>query len=403
MNWKIKISVRSLIMFFVFLNPVLALFFDKVATYRYILEPVVTLLLVLESTKSKKRFYKNIIIIFFTGLSVLYAVAIGADKAKLYLHLFCYLNAIFFFYFIIDRANQKYVLGLCRSKVGYLKALAVFISIIEVYMMVTGRGYTSRFKWGGTFFQGTSSMPHTMSYLMLVVIAIDIIIVMTGNKKIWALVSVVPFLAIFQSGARISIVLGALLLMIIIDQVLTSKQKSVFFKVMAVVIVVGIGLFIFRDRIFNSSLWAKITIRSGGSYELTAGRTIVWADMIDKYLHNSNVIEYLIGRGDDKTYYYNSINPLVRNPIWAHSDYLQILVGKGAAGLWFYSRATFVFFRTIVKQNKNVYKWMIILLILIAGVLNGFYSYRDTTMAIPLFAVIGLYYGEEKVQDGTRV
>ena len=394
---KLIISVRGLIMLIVLFNPLLALFLDNVAVYRYIVEPVLTILLVIECTKSRKRFNKTLIILLVTALSVLYAVLIGANKARIYLHLFCYLNAIFFFFFMVEEKNREYVYDFLKKNLNTVKLIVFFVVAVETFMLVTRRGYTDRYRWGGSFFQGTSSMPHTMSYLMLVIIGMIIIILMIEKKRIWALLSIIPFFAIFQSGARISLVLSAFLLLILFDQVLTRKQKSIALKVLAVVIVLGIGLYVFRERIFNSSLWAKIAIRSGGSYELTAGRNYIWADLINQYFHGSNFIEYFIGRGDDKTYYLNSINPLVRNDIWAHSDFLQILIGKGALGVFFYVSSMGTFFKSVVKDNKYVYKWFILLLIFVAALLNGFYSYRETTMGIPLFAVIAYYYcGEQK-------
>ena len=393
-NKRYTVSIRNMIMALVIVNPLIALFFDGLPIYRYILEPVVTILLLFESSREKRRFKNNIFILFLITASCIYTLFENVNLARIYLHLFCYLNFIFFIYFMTDKSNQKYVFDFLKLHVRYLKSLVIFVNIVEAFMMITGRGYVNRFHWGGDFFYGTSSMPHTMSYLMLVVIAIIIIIIMIEKNKYWFLCALVPFLAIFQSGARISLVLASFLLLIIIDQVLTSKQKSIAIKLFVVVLLVGIILFIFRDRILSSSMWTKIIKRSGDSYNMTAGRTVVWGGLIEKFFGDSSFLEFFLGHGDDRTYYYNAINPLVRNAIWAHNDYLQILVGKGIIGFCLYIAATYNFIKSILKQNSSVYKWSIVLFVLLAALLNGFYSYRDMTMAIPFFAIIGMYYGK---------
>ena len=106
---KLTISVRALIMLIVLFNPLLALFLDNVAVYRYIAEPVLTILLVIECTKSRRRFNITLLILVITAMSAVYAVLFGLNKARVYLHLFCYLNAIFLFLFMVERKNREYV------------------------------------------------------------------------------------------------------------------------------------------------------------------------------------------------------------------------------------------------------------------------------------------------------
>jgi len=138
----ITLSSHNTLIFLIFLNPLLSLFLDRVALYRYILEPFVTILLVVELSKNRRQFISSLIILMITALSILYAIGGGADKAKLYLHLFCYLNSIYFFIYMTVDNNRESFYKACVSHRLLLKMVIIIINLVEAFMMISRRGYT---------------------------------------------------------------------------------------------------------------------------------------------------------------------------------------------------------------------------------------------------------------------
>ena len=393
----LKLTWRNILFFLILLNPVCALFLDNFVYYSYVIEPLFMILLLVNS--SNRGLYisrRNMLVLLVTFLSVIYAISIGSPLGKIYIHLFCYLDTIYMFYYFSRRDNADSFYVYLQNHTFAIKTIVILANIVELYMIITRKGYVNRFHWGGNFFQGTSSMPHTLSYLMLIVVALVIILLMIEKKRIYVLGAIVPLYAIFISGARITLILAVPFLVMIIDLCLTRKQKSVVVKILVALIVVSVGLFLLRNRIMSSNLWTKLMVRSGSSYEVTAGRTEIWFGLIRGYFNDMNTISKVIGAGDDKTYYFNAINPTVLHEVWAHNDFLQILIGKGILGLFAYTVAMISFFRAIIKNHRSLFTWMIIGLIFAAAALNGFYSYRDTALGVPLFAIIGYYYGNER-------
>lgn len=182
--------------------------------------------------------------------------------------------------------------------------------------------------------------------------------------------------------------------MIIVDLVFTKKQKQIFVKIIVFSGLCALGLFLLKDKIVQSDLFIKIVARhnSGNS---SAGRLYIWRDLIDKYIHNSSIVQYLTGQGDYMVYRYNVINPLVNVEVWAHNDFLQILVGKGLIGVLLYISSGIKCFYNVVKQNKSLYSIFFILMIALAAMINGFYNYKDLSLQIPIIIGLSRYYNQD--------
>jgi uncharacterized ion transporter superfamily protein YfcC len=201
----------------------------------------------------------------------------------------------------------------------------------------------------------------------------------------------VPFYAIFESGARTTLILSMFLLLVVIDFIFTQKQKNVIIKLFVVLVFIGCLLYVLRDKIFSSDLYSKIVLRQASGND-TAGRTYIWTDLIQKYFSSYNPLQYLFGQGDHMTYFYNFANPKVNANVWAHNDFLQILIGKGLFGVVCYVYALFKCINNIIIRNKSKYKYVIIYMVILAAAINGFYSYRDIALSLPFIVILARYY-----------
>ena len=68
--------------------------------------------------------------------------------------------------------------------------------------------------------------------------------------------------------------------------------------------------------------------------------------------------------------------------VWAHNDFIQILVSYGLVGLAIYMYILIDFF----VKNRNIF---IIMLLLFLAIVNGMFTYDVFIMALPLLQIIG--------------
>lgn len=385
---KLTISVKNTLFFLVLINPILSLLLDSSSIpYFYFFGPTVVLLLFWELGKKFNGLVLSLCVILVSLISALYSINNGGDIGKINNHFFNYISTVLLFYLFSKSYYIDYFKLMVKNNLFFLKLNIILINLTELFLLITKRGYTYRFSWGGTFFHGTNSMPHTLSYLMLVVILMVLLIITIENKKIYSVFSIIPLYAIFESGSRTSLILAFLLIIVLIDQIATKNVRSIIVKVFIALIILLFFLLIFRNKIINSDFWNKMVLRSN-SGNSSAGRTYIWKDLLSRYIHESDTLQYLIGQGDDKSYYFNQVNPLVKSPVWAHNDFVQIIIGKGLFGLSIYVYTLVRFSLSVLSKNKNAIIYLVIMMIIFAALLNGFYSYKDIIMSIPYIAII---------------
>lgn len=385
---KLKITIRGLIYIILLINPLLSLILDGTEIHFFYIEgPVLALLLILNSLKSEINFYRTICATVITIFCVLFAYIEGSSIGKINNHLFNFLDMILLIFFSINKVEIDYFKNFMKRNILIFLVVISITNIAELYMLLTHKGYTYIYSWNGTFFQGTNSMPHTLSYLMLVVIIFVICVLVETHKKYYTFLAIIPSYCVFISGARVSLVLCMILDCIILSFVFTEKYKNLLIKAIKILPLVAVVLFIFKDKIISSDLMNKIVARNR-SNNTSAGRVYMVNNLWNHYIYDSTFLQYLLGQGDDKTYYYNRTNSLVGVEVWAHNDVMQILIGKGFLGIVVYFSSIFLYFKKIIKKSGNIYSFGLITFILVAILLNGFYSYRDIALSIPFIMMV---------------
>lgn len=387
----IKIPYTNVLLWLLVLNPVLSLVFDGTKVYYYyLMGPLIAFLLTSMFLEDSEYSQKCKIIVGSFSACILLAIFYATSLGKIHNHMFNYLNTVLLFLYCLNNKNIKKLKHFFVEKIRFVKLSIIFINIVEAFYMISRKGYEFRFNWGGTFFKGTSAMPHTLSYLMLAVIIISICIILVENKGHFAIATIIPFYAIFQSGARVTLLATGLFALIIADILYVKKQKITKKNLLIALGVVIVAVFLLKGVIIESDLWKKTMLRiKEGNF--SAGRFSMWGDLLYHYVHDSNILQYFLGQGDDKTYYFNYLNPKVNVTVWAHNDFIQILVGKGLLGLSIYLYFGYMYIKKLFKRNGSYNTFFILGAILILAILNGFYTYRDISLVIPFIFIMNDY------------
>lgn len=386
-----KIPYSNILFLLLAINPILSLIFDSTKVYYYYaMGPLIAFLLISMFLKDSEYSKQCKIIVGSFAASILLAIFYATSLGKIHNHMFNYLNTVLLFLYCLNDKNIEEFKQFFVNKIKLIKLSIIFINIVEAYYIISRKGYEVEFNWGGTFFKGTSGMPHTLSYLMLAVIIISICIILVEGKWHFAIATIIPFYALFESGARVTLLATGIFALILVDILFFKNQKNNKRNLLIALVVVVVAAFFLKDVIIESNLWKKTMLRiKEGNF--TAGRFSMWGDLLYHYVHDSNIFQYFLGQGDDKTYYYNYLNSYVNVSVWAHNDFIQILVGKGLLGLGIYLYFGYMYVKKLFKRNGSYKTFLILGAILILAILNGFYSYRDISLVIPFIFIMNDY------------
>ncbi len=384
----IKINLKKTLLYFLLItNPILALAFGNTEIYyHYITLPIISFL-IFSITFKKRNMYFLYLLLFTILINILFLIILGAEIGKINNHLFCYIDFVLLCVFFYNNKEIKNLYNWLKKHIKVLIAIIIAINIIEAYMFLSKKGFVFMYNWGGTFFVGTSKMPHTLAYLMIITIVLTFIASIIKNKRVILLLSILPFLLIFLSGARITLLMALPLAIIFIDLFFSTKKTSTIVKIIKALLIFSIFIFIFKDQILSSSLFDKITKRKDSGND-SAGRYELWEFLITKY--KSTPSKWLFGFGDDKVYYYSKFINSINLNIWAHNDFIQVLFGKGILGILCYLYALKKYIMCLLKNNKSYYSILFIFIFFSAAIFNGFYNYREIMLGIPFIFLLNI-------------
>lgn len=254
--------------------------------------------------------------------------------------------------------------------------------------------------WGGdSYFMsitGDSFRLCPAAYFILLLLTFRV--ATNPKKRQWYLIqSLVPLFCAFMAGSRTYFVVILGLYLVFLWFYCNDLHKFRLFVAFAIIICVAL----FGSTGIASKV-ASTTYTSDSYFDfwgtLTNGRSIMWAAQIDAVI-NGSFFQLIMGSGLNQIYYINfdAIGAL----IWAHNDFLNLMVTNGIAGLVAYLVPLFVFYRTRYKASENADKKMLFLMA-VSWLFNAFYNmtytYTCTTLVIAFFPLV-LYANTASVVD----
>jgi len=374
----------DILMILLIFNPIISVVLDFNFDYYRFTGPVMTVIFFMLLYKNKKHRTKLMV---FTGcLAIMSILALIGyySIGKIFNHILWYVNFCFIMYIFSEEEYIHAFLSKVKNYVNYLLYMVIACNIIELLFMITGWGFKKI--WEGRYFQGTNNMPHELAYLMLVLVVITFIIFRLTNKKLVLLNLIIPTVAIALSGARSPF--GALLIIYAILIGMYIKPKYIAYGASAAAIVCVIF-----NKQFAKIPMVKKFMRQIKYKTFSSGRTKISKAQLDKF-KSKDFFHKLFGMGDDRVYQTNLVR--LKQEIWAHNDFVQVLVGKGIIGLLIYIYVLTKYTWSLIKNSNVVFGISILFIIIFMAVTNGFYSYRDITFAIPYFSIFVMLYSNNR-------
>ena len=206
----------------------------------------------------------------------------------------------------------------------------------------------------------------------------------TKNNRYWICV-LWPCIAILNSTSRTYLIMAAVFLLIAYYKQLKNKQLF-YFSIIPIALISAV-------IIFNSDMMQYFLPKQVGVFDFwgsfTSGRTVFWAKDFEAF-KNANIMHRLFGQGYNLIYYVNK--KAIDAYIYAHNDYLNILIANGVVGLLIYIVALMDFIAQTVKRQKVKFAAVLLSVFIFAfnAFFNGEYNYPAATLSIMfLFLILG--------------
>lgn len=277
-----------------------------------------------------------------------------------------------------------------RKKIFWI---LIVISIIFICSFFSPKGWL--YVWGGKQFIGVISFPHDACYFFSGIQSCYMALYFIFNskivKKICFLGNTVFMIFALLTNARTPFIISAFIFLFFIYKITKRKYITVYFLItipIAIILIAMIFNLIDYDLLYNIPILNKffVTIERGN---ITNSRDIMWSSIINSYKESFNIIDKFFGKG---SYFSQSINLFVMgSPLWAHNDFLEILVCMGYYGTYLYTYSIY----SIFKRSKNV---VFVIILILAAFFNGVFVYRQILFFIPIITLI-LSYDELIAKD----
>lgn len=212
-----------------------------------------------------------------------------------------------------------------------------------------------------------------------------------GNARKAVLLSAVPVVCSFASGSRTYLVVIALEVLILAMMIIKSKLALIAFIVIA--LIAGIGL------LSMTNIWTKFAnafqySNNSSSFwsVFTSGRDAFWRADLDAF-GKGGMVNQLFGYGF--SYVYEVNESVFGNRIYAHNDFINILLTFGWAGLIPYFFAFGKCVLMLGRQMERGFLFSILAIWLFNAVFNMTYVYMNATFGLGLLMISAVKYCQD--------
>lgn len=282
-------------------------------------------------------------------------------------------------------ANEKIIKGFKDFYISNMKLLKIILAICMAVFIITAiSGYGFEVWWGNKkYFLATFRSPHICGYFLVPVLAlVTIIRIYTGNWFYYIYELIILVLSL-MTGARTPLIL--IFIILLMNMIYDFKYHIKFFKVNSALILVAIfGAIV--SGIYKTLPIVGKTIRTTEAGGFTSGRSVFWNYLLIYYKNKFSFYQKLIGSGTDITVFVNKT--YYHMDIWAHNDFIQILLSYGIFGL--------VLFLIIIFQGSKYLNKTVMFGLMFLACFNGLFNYYGVVFMLPLFTTLKMLNMKQK-------
>ncbi|MDM8274173.1 O-antigen ligase family protein [Enorma phocaeensis] len=329
--------------------------------------------------KRQPRF--ALLLLSLTALIHVVALAFPVSSKEGIATYFTFAFWVLFWLYVVNNGDE--FLAAARSLISGLRGALIVWTIVTLISFFTPVCY--KIGWGGgRYFTSFTTDSFEIAPVAMFILALNILLYQfTKDKRFALLFSLVPLACVFAAGTRTYLIV-VLVEFVLLLRLLIEKEGQFYFAFAACLII-----FIFLASVTNIGLkFASTTLNSNDMNAVltvfTNGRNRFWAVDFEAYLQG-NVFEKLFGHGF--SYVYELNQSAIGMRLYAHNDFINILLNFGLSGLILYL-AVFLPVIVVARRDNGM---IVALLLLVIWLFNAFfnmiYVYIAAVMALGVLSL----------------
>ena len=284
--------------------------------------------------------------------------------------------------------NKKIYNAILDLKIIYKLIIIIDLALVFVGFFLDGCYEKS---WEGNYYLCFGYSQHSFCCACCILMAISFFWIKDlKNDFIKVGLLIVPTYGILQSGARTYIISIIIFWALLYFRFLSNKLlKRIMLPIVAIIVV-----YIF----LQSNMFEKMTYTFNNRWtsadslvSFTSGRIEFWAIDFNDWLE-STILQQLFGKGFDYVYQLNYEQYGIY--IWAHNDFINVLLCNGLFGILIYSYTIFSIYPNMSKRVGHPKAITIIAFLILVALLNGLFVYQHYLYSFVLLYVF--FINDEK-------
>lgn len=295
---------------------------------------------------------------------------------------------------LMKLANEEFrsllLKSLLESK-DFIKFVLILNNIVVLLSFTQTSSYSS--SWGGRYFKGFAFSEHSLACAACITLVLTLLIIKDYKNTLIKMIWMIPCsFAILETGAR-SYIISLVVIWFFLYRFCIDKITT---KALLVPVIIIAAVYMIQ----NSGFMEKMNYTATNSYvsdnvleSFSNGRSAFWLIDLQAYFESS-FINKIIGNGFDYVYFINKTRYGIG--VWAHNDFINVLLCNGLLGFSVYCMPYLRLFLTSYRSMRFIDFIFVNVFILSIAFINGLFVYQHYLYSFVLLYIIVEYFSNQK-------
>lgn len=195
---------------------------------------------------------------------------------------------------------------------------------------------------------------------------------------------------VILSMKRGAILVGFLATMLYVFWTFKNAKPIQWISAIIVFILVGFVAAHYLEAFYADNAYFQMRVESTLEGD-SSNRDLISSSLLNWYFYQANIFEQLFGAGADAT--------LSIYGLFAHNDWLEILIDQGAVGIILYLWYWYIFYKNNKKYPKGSLEYMILTTVLVSCFSRCFFSMSYNVIPVSTSLLMGYCLAQNKISS----
>lgn len=246
-------------------------------------------------------------------------------------------------------------------------------------------------------FVGACGQPHRFAATAIFALISVYIEFCHSRKKQVFILALLPILSSYLCGARTYLIVAAFFALFVLLKHFIKKRHRKFFLIVGICLAALLAFYVTLLRQKNLSSYSYQIENYGYLHFLTSGRSTFWEIDLREFFKEP-FMKLLLGCGYN--FVYDTNLEFYNIALWAHNDYINVLLANGFLGLFFYIYCFVSFAAKAYKKGgrHKLFLAMFVFAIFFNAMFNMVYTYMIASLLTPMLGIVLLDYDAKAIR-----